>query len=81
MDIQAQLVNMGLGTPSRRFLLATAVIGAGIYYMKPSMFFDDKGMSYPSSAFASKDQILNAETVMIPWYLATPLLGFTISLF
>lgn len=73
MDLTAfetMMVNMGIRTPSSRFAAFGGATLAGIYFMKPDMFFKTDGNPRPWSV-AYPDP----EGTMVPWWMAGVLAG------
>lgn len=69
--LEMMMVEMGIGTPPARFMAFGGATLAGIYLMKPTMFFKTDGNPRPWSV-AYPDP----EGTIVPWWMAGVLAGF-----
>jgi hypothetical protein len=83
--IESTLSNVGLTTPTRRFIGFGILAGALLYYYKPdSMFFDGYARPWSVTSPYSKqapDDGSSIPPTSLPWWLAAALVGLGAALF
>lgn len=75
-SIDSALGQLGLITPTRRFLAVAFVVGAVLYYAKPSIMFFD-GVPRPWSLFGGGGDPDDGgiPATSLPWWLAAVIAG------